>query len=59
MNLTNVHVMTFNVHLGQFDVAQTRNLIISRCDVILGKGGLIIVTTCDKDGEGLKIMKFV
>ena len=28
-NLNNIHVMTFNVHLAQFDVAPTRNLIIS------------------------------
>ena len=29
-NLTNIHVMTFNVHLAQFDVAPTGNLIIFR-----------------------------
>ena len=56
--------MTFNVHLAQFDVAPTRNLIISRrkiakCDVTLGGGGLRNVTTCDKGGRGKKIMKFV
>ena len=32
-NLTNIHVMAFNVHLAQFDVAPTRNLIISRCKI--------------------------
>ena len=46
--------MTLNVHLAQFDVAPTRNLIISsckiaKCDVTLG-GGLRNVTTCDKRG---------
>ena len=57
--------MTFNVHLAQFDVALTRNLIISRCktakcDVTLvGEGGLRNVNTCDKGGRGQKIMKFV
>ena len=55
--------MTFNVHLAQFDVAPTRNLIISRCNIAkyvtsLG-GGLRNVTTCDKGGRGKKIMKFV
>ena len=25
--------MTFNVHLAQFDVAPTRNLITSRCKI--------------------------
>ena len=51
--------MTFNVHLTQFDVAPTRNLIIYRCknckmcDVTLG-GGLRNVTTCDKGGRGKK-----
>ena len=25
--------MAFNVHLAQFDVAPTRNLIISRCKI--------------------------
>ena len=32
-NLTNIHVMTFNIDLAQFDVAPTRNLIFSRCKV--------------------------
>ena len=32
-NLTNIHVMTFNVHLAQFDVAPICNLIISRCKI--------------------------
>jgi hypothetical protein len=53
-NLTNIHVMTFNVHLAQLDVAPTRNLIISKCKIEK------YVTTCDKDGGGVKnIMKFV
>ena len=30
------------------------SLIISRCDVTLGKGGLRNVTTCDKDERGVK-----
>ena len=63
-NLTNIHVMTFNVHLAQFDVAPTRYLITFRCKiakyVTLHKvGGLRNVTTCDKEGRGKKILKFV
>ena len=53
--------MTFNVHLAQFDVAPTRNLIISRCKISnyvtshWGKGGgLRNATTCDKDRGGVK-----
>jgi hypothetical protein len=34
-NSTNIHVITFNVHLAQFDVAPTRNLIISRCKIAI------------------------
>ena len=52
--------MIFNVHLAQFDVAPTRNLIISRCKIAkyvtshkIG-GGLRNVTTCDKGGAGVK-----
>ena len=59
-NLTNIHVMTFNVHLAKFDVAPIRTrarislicdyLINCKiCDVTLGRGGLRNVTTCDKD----------
>ena len=62
--LTNKHVMTFNVHLAQFDVAPTRNLIVSRCkitkyDVTLGGRDLRNVTTFDRRGRGKQIMKFV
>ena len=32
-NLTNIHERTFNVHLAQFDVAPTRNLLIYRCKI--------------------------
>ena len=57
--------MTFNVHLAQFDVAPTRtragiSLIwdyLIKCkifDVTLGRGDLRNVTTCDKDGGGVK-----
>ena len=56
--------MTFNVHLAQFDVEPTLNLIISRCKIAKYVtshyvGGLRNVTTCDKGGRGKKIMKFV
>ena len=63
--------MTFNVHFVQFDVAPTRTraqislicdyLINCKiCDVTLDGGDLRNVTTCDKDGGGVKkIMKFV
>ena len=64
-NLSNIHVMTFNVHLEQLDVAPTRTRVgislicyylinCKICDVTLGKGGLRNVTTCDKDGRGVK-----
>ena len=32
-NITNLLVMTFHVHLAQFDVAPTRNLIMSRSKI--------------------------
>jgi hypothetical protein len=32
-NLTNIHVLTFNIHLAQFEVAPTHNLIIYRCKI--------------------------
>ena len=59
--------MTFNVHLAQFDVEPTRNLIISRYKISkyvtshsMGGGDrLRNMTTCDKGGRGKKIMKFV
>jgi hypothetical protein len=55
--------MTFNVHLAQFDVAPTRNLIISRRKIakyvtFIRYGSLRNVTTCDKGGIGHKIVKF-
>ena len=53
--------MAFNVHLAQFNVAPTRNLIISRCKIAkhvtshsVGEGGLRNVTTWDKRGRGKK-----
>ena len=50
--------MTFKIHLAQFDVAPICNLIVSRrkiCDIALGRrGDLRNVTTCDKDGRGVK-----
>ena len=49
--------MTFNVHLAQFDVVPSRNLIISRCKIakyvtshLVEWGGLRNVTICDKGG---------
>ena len=71
-----MHVIIFNVHLAQFDIAPTRTcagislicdyliiigliiiiIIITKCkicDVTLD-GGLINVTTCNKDGGGVK-----
>ena len=61
--------MTFNVHLAQFDAApaRTRAGISLICDYLINckicdvtlYGGLRNVTTCDKDGGGVKIMKFV
>ena len=53
--------MTFNVHLVQFNVAPTCNLIISRCKIakyvmshLVGQGGVGLrnVTIFDKEGEG-------
>ena len=57
--------MAFNVHLAQFDVAQTRTragisliceylINFKICDFILGRGGLRNVTTFDKLGGGVK-----
>ena len=56
--------MTFIVNLAQFDVAPTRNLIISRCKIAKYVtshlvGGLRNMTICDKRRRGKKIMKFV
>ena len=51
--------MTFNVHLAQFEVAPTRNLIISKCKIAKyvtshKVGALRYVTTCDKGGGVIK-----
>ena len=50
--------MTFNVHLAQFDVAPTRNLIIPRCKiakyVTSHYGGLRNLASCDKEGGAKK-----
>ena len=59
-NLTNIHLMTFNIDVAPSGIRTGISLICDYlinckiCYVTLGRGYLRNVTTCDKDGGGVK-----